>query len=189
MARRGAGLSDRDLGRACGTSASTVCRVLGGKMGHTDLDLLACLAAAVGQELRLRAFPVGDAIRDAGQARLLERLHRDVHPALRWSTEVPLPIDGDKRAWDAMISGPGWRIGVEAETVLVDVQAVERRLALKRRDGRVDHVLLLIADTRRNRAAVAAAPAAFADLATPARVVMAALRDGRDPTGGGVIFL
>jgi transcriptional regulator with XRE-family HTH domain len=188
-ARRSAGLSDRELGRACGASASTVCRVLGGKTAHTDLEFLACLGAAVGQELRLRTFPAGDPIRDAGQARLLERLRSELHPSLGWRTEVPLPIDGDMRAWDAVVSGRAWRLAVEAETVLTDIQAVERRLALKRRDGKLDHVLLLVADTRRNRAAVLASPAAFADLAAPARVVLAALREGRDPGGSGVVFL
>src|SRR5262249_16423991 len=80
---------------------------------------------------------------------------------LRWRTEVPLPIEGDLRAWDAMITGPRWRVAVEAETVIEDVQALERKLSRKQRDGGIDHVMILIADTHRNRRAVAAAPAAF----------------------------
>lgn len=139
--------------------------------------------------MRLRAYAAGDAIRDAGQARLLERLRVRLNAALRWSTEVPLPITGDLRAWDAVIQGAGWRIGVEAETALDDVQAVERRLALKQRDGAVDHVILLFADTRRNRSALAAAPASFGSLPLRTREVLAALREGRDPEQSGIVVL
>jgi hypothetical protein len=154
-----------------------------------DIQTLAAMAAAVGLELRVRAFPAGDPIRDAAQQRLLERFRPRLHRSLPWSTEVPLPIAGDLRAWDALIRGPGWRVGVEAETVLDDVQALERRLALKRRDGDVDHVILLVADTRRNRQALASAPAAFADLRLRTRELLAALRDGRDPGESGIVIL
>ena len=44
---------------------------------------------------------------------------------------------------------------VEAETRPVDVQALDRKLALKERDGGADRVILLLADTRHNRALVA----------------------------------
>ena len=100
-----------------------------------------------------------------------------------------MPVVGDLRAWDAVIRGPGWRIGVEAETVLDDLQALERRLALKRRDGDVDHVVLLVADTRRNRRALAGAPAAFADLPMRTRDILAPLRDARDPGASGIVIL
>ena len=147
------------------------------------------MAAAVGLELRLRTYPSGDPIRDAGHRRLLERLRIRLHPALKWRTEVPLPIDGDLRAWDAVILGPGWSIGVEAETVLEDLQAVERRLTLKRRDGRVDRTLLLIADTRRNRAALAGSMAAFPGFDRAARQVIRALAVGREPRGDAMLIL
>ena len=100
-----------------------------------------------------------------------------------------MPIQADPRAWDALIAGPTWRIGVEGETVLDDVQAVERRLARKRRDGAVDHVILLLADTPRNRRALDAAPAAFGDLPLRTREVLAALRNGRDPGDSGIVVL
>lgn len=58
---------------------------------------------------------------------------------------------------------------VEAETVVDDVQALERRLALKKRDGRAEIVVLLLADTRRNRRAIAAAQAAGALAWLPVR--------------------
>jgi transcriptional regulator with XRE-family HTH domain len=187
--RRNSGLSQDSVGAACGISGSAEGRIESGATRTVDIRTLAAIAAAVGLELRVRAYPAGDAIRDAGQARLLERFRVRLSPSLRWSTEVPLPIAGDLRAWDAVIRGPGWRTAVEAETVLDDIQALERRLTLKRRDGDVDHVILLVADTRRNRRALAGAPAAFADLPMRTREVLAALRDGRDPGQNGIVIL
>ncbi len=187
-ARQGSGLSRETVGGASGLSRTIVERIEAGSR-PTTIHELAVFGAVVGLDVRLRAYPAGDPIRDAGQARLLERFRPRLHVSLGWSTEVPLPIAGDLRAWDAVIRGPGWRIGVEAETVLDDLQALERRLALKRRDGDVDHVILLIADTARNRRALRSAPAAFADLPLRTREVMAALGQGRDPGASGIVIL
>jgi hypothetical protein len=78
---------------------------------------------------------------------------------------------------------------VEAETVLDDVQALERRLNLKRRDGGIDHVILLVADTRRNRRAIASAPAAFAELPLRTRELIRTLARGQPPTAAGYAIL
>jgi hypothetical protein len=180
LGRREAGLSCVAIGRICGLSRGQVERTEAGTRRAT-IQELACLGAAVGRDVRLRAFPGGDPIRDAGQARLLERLRRELDQGLRWRTEIALPIEGDLRAWDAMIAGPGWRLAVEAETVIEDVQALERRLSRKQRDGGIDHVAVLIADTPRNRRAVAAAPAAFQGWPLRTREILTALRAGRDP--------
>jgi hypothetical protein len=88
-----------------------------------------------------------------------------------------------------MIRGQGWRLAVEAETVIRDVQAIERKLTLKFRDGGADHVTLLVADTRRNREAIASAPAAFADLPLRNRQVLRNLEAGRDPGASGLVIL
>ena len=187
--RRNAGLSLRSVAAACGVSRSAIDRMESHRADSVDLVLLASMAAAVGLDVRLRAYPAGDPIRDAGQVRLLERLRARLHPSLRWSTEVPLPIEGDLRAWDAMIRGTDWRLPVEAETALDDLQATERRVALKRRDGEADHVILLVADTRRNRRALAAAPGAFPDLPLRTREILAALGTGSQPKGSGIVIL
>jgi hypothetical protein len=50
-----------------------------------------------------------------------------------------------------MIAGVGWRNGVEAETRPHDRQGLERRLALKLRDGDVTSMTLLLLDSRHNR--------------------------------------
>jgi hypothetical protein len=88
-----------------------------------------------------------------------------------------------------VISGAGWQLAVEAGTVVEDVQSLERRLALKRRDGGIEHVLVLLADTRRNRQAIAAAPSAFADLDRDVRAVLRALAVGHDPGVDALVLL
>ena len=150
---------------------------------------LAEVGGAVGLDVRLRSFPAGDPIRDAGQLQLLERLRQRLDPALSWQTEVPLPIPGNLRAWDALITGRGWRVAVEAETVLDDLQAVERRISLKRRDGRMEHVILIVADTRRNRGVLAGAPQAMPSFSRRARRVLGALRRGHDPRCSAIVVL
>lgn len=189
FARRGSGLSLDAVGDACGVSGSTAARAEGGATHNPDLRALAAMAAVVGLELRLRAFPAGDPIRDAGSQRLLARLRARLYRELAWSTEVPLPVFGDLRAWDAMIRATDWHLAVEAETVIEDIQAVERRMALKQRDGHIDHVLLLVADTRRNRRALASAPAAFPGFSRDARRLLRDIGRGIDPGTSGVLLL
>jgi hypothetical protein len=106
---------------------------------------------------------------------------------------VPLPIEGDLRAWDAEISGrhpEPWRARVEAETRIADAQALERRLNLKRRDDPAGHLILLVSDTRTNRRAVATMEQGL-DLGFPlrTRAILATLGAGNDPGGSGIVIL
>ncbi len=146
-------------------------------------------AAVARLDVALRLFPFGDPIRDAGHVRLLARLRAVLHPSLGMSTEVPIPIAGDLRAWDAVIVGGGWRQPAEAETVLDDIQALERRLALKQRDAGVERLLVVIADTNRNRRVLRAAPDAFAAYPLRGSAVIGALREGRQPAASGLVLL
>jgi hypothetical protein len=187
-AQRSAGLSDEAVGRACRMSRWTVARIVDGRRRASVVEL-AAIGATVGRDIRLHAYPAGDPIRDAGQRRLLDRFRARLHPTLVVRTEVPLPIGADLRAWDAVIRGEDWRRPAEAETVLDDIQALERRLALKVRDGGVDGVILVIADTPRNRRALAAAPGSFSAFDRNARRVRSALATGRDPGGSSLILL
>jgi transcriptional regulator with XRE-family HTH domain len=189
-ARVGAGLSLREVGSAAGVSHSTLSRIERGRSPEASIVVLARVAATVGLELGVRLYPDGDPIRDAAQVSLLGRLRDRCSPKLRWQYEAPLPIPGDRRAWDAVILGVGVRIGVEAETRLRDAQAVARRINLKQRDAEMDHVILLVADTRANRAAIAAARAELAELFPVApRVALRALAEGRSPGGNTLILL
>jgi hypothetical protein len=183
-AQRSAGLSDEAVAHACRMSRWTVARIVDGRR-RASLVELAAIGAAVARDIRMHAYPAGDPIRDAGQQRLLDRFRARLHTGLAVRTEVPLPIESDPRAWDAMVRGADWRRPAEAETVLDDIQALERRLALKVRDG----VILVIANTGRNRLALAAAPGSFLGFDRNARRVLSALAKGRDPGGSALILL
>lgn len=129
-------------------------------------------------------------MRDAGQNRLLERLRARLHASLGWRVEVPFPNAGDLRAWDAVIRGETWSLAVEAETRVTDGQSLERKLKIKRRDGGIENVILLVADTRTNRAAIGSiGPGLAADFPLGPRPILQALAEGRDPRGSGIVTL
>jgi transcriptional regulator with XRE-family HTH domain len=65
--RRAAGLSLERIAAASGVSASTVGRIESGAIRCPDLSVVAGIAACVGLDVRLRAYPAGDAVRDVGQ--------------------------------------------------------------------------------------------------------------------------
>ncbi|HEX5012754.1 MAG TPA: helix-turn-helix transcriptional regulator [Candidatus Limnocylindrales bacterium] len=160
-ARSASGLSQLVVASAAGISRPQYGRIERGLVPELSIKRTAVIASVLGLEPTLRLFPQGDPVRDHAHASLLERLHARCHKSLAWRTEVPLPAPGDRRAWDALIRGVDqgshdqWRVGVEAETRLNDLQALERKLALKERDGAVDWVVLLLLASRRNRSLVA----------------------------------
>jgi len=147
-------------------------------------------AQAVGLRLVLRTYPDGDPVRDAAHLALLERFRSRLPGSVRWQTEVPMPLPGDRRAWDALIQLGGERAGCEAETRLLDLQALERRLALKLRDGGVDLLILLISDTAANRRALAVHRGTLRTmLPLDGRDLLANLRHGRMPPDSGLLVL
>lgn len=150
-ARLDRGLSQDAVAAAAGLSGARLSRIERGLVATLSIDQASRLLAVVGLELSARAYPSGSPTRDAAHVALLGRLRGRLHGSLRWRTEVPLPIPGDLRAWDAVIEGDGWWVGVEAETRPRDAQALLRRVALKARDGEADLVLLVLTDSRHNR--------------------------------------
>ena len=173
-----------------GLHHTLVGRIERGLYPAVKLTQLACLCAAVGLDFSARSYVGGDPIRDAGHVRLLERLRANLHPSLGWQTEVPLPTRGDQRAWDAVISRGSNRLGVEAETVLSDVQAQTRRVALKHRDGGLHRLIILVADTRHNRDALAACRESLREaFPLDTRRILSDLRDGRIPASDGILSL
>lgn len=168
--RVGAGLSFSDLGAAVGLSGQQAARICRGQSKDVSIVRLSGLLAAVGLDLSARAFPGGLPVRDAAHISLLARFRARIPATVAWHAESPVvgstssshessPGVLDRRAWDAVIEGAGWRVGVEAETGLSDLQALERRIALKQRDGDVVAVLLVVNDTAHNRRIVADAGA------------------------------
>ena len=189
-AREGAGLSQTAVARAAGMSHSEVSRIERGTAPWLNIVEATELCAVVGLDLWLRAYAGGDPLRDAAHAALLRRFLASVGPPLRVRTEVPLPRVGDPRAWDATISDRREAVGVEAETRLRDAQAFERRVALKRRDGEIDRVVIVLADSRANRCALRAIRSAWrTDYPLDTAEILEALALGRLPSAGGVVVI
>lgn len=189
-ARLDRGLSGRELARVAGLSAAQYSRLERGLTESLSIERASRLLTAVGLELSVRAYPAGEPLRDASHAALLERLRARLHRSLRFRTEVPFPAPGDRRAWDAVISGPTWRCGVEAETRPRDRQALERRLALKERDGDTTSLCLLLLDSRHNRDFVRANRKVLVErfpLAGPRALEL--LRAGADPGANAIVLL
>ena len=150
-ARRALGLRQADVARAAGVSRAWVSRIELGQAPEVGIRMLSILLAIVGLDLSLRAYPGASPLRDEGHRQLLERFRRLLPTGAPWSTEVPLPLPGDQRAWDAMTGLWGLRVGIEAEMRPLDLQALERRLELKARDGGADRLILVLSDSRANR--------------------------------------
>jgi hypothetical protein len=73
---------------------------------------------------------------------------------------------------------------------MLDIQAQVRRVMLKLRDSGLGAVLFVLADTRRNRAALGASGAALsADFPVPARRALKALAEGQHPEGSALVLL
>ena len=190
FARIDRGLSAAAVAAAVGLSPAQYSRIERGLTGSVSIEHAARIAAVIGCDLSVRIYPSGQPIRDTAHAALLRRFRQQLHPSLRLRTEVPFPDPTDRRAWDAVIQGPGWRVGVEAETRPRDRQALERRLALKLRDGDVSSLVLLLLDSRYNRDFVRSNEEAFLDrFPMPASRMRELLKAGVDPGASSIVLL
>ena len=189
-ARQDRNLSLREIGRAVGLSASQVSRIERGLIRRVSVRDLYRLGAVVGLEMSVRFYPGGQPIRDAAHLALLGDLRAKLPRSLGWTAEAPLPSVGDRRAWDAVVRGPGWHYGVEAETAPRDVQGLIRRLALKQRDGHVDGVILLLRATATGRAFLELGREALASFfPVDGRHALGRLAAGADPGGNAIVVL
>jgi hypothetical protein len=154
------------------------------------VDDLATLASVVGLDMVVRFYPGSTPLRDLGHVRLLARLQALIGSPATWNTEVPISIPGDQRAVDATLRMGARLVGFELETRLVDAQATSRRAMLKARDARLAALILVVADTRWNRLALAAsAPTLGASFPLERREILAALRAGAVPSGNGILIV
>lgn len=190
LARQSLGLSMVVVAGAAGISVATLSRIERGLVPSASLPLLACLCELVGLELTARSYPGGRPIRDARHAALLAKLRSRLHASLAWRTEVPLPIAGDKRAWDGTVSGRDWLYGVEAEMHPIDGQATARRLSLKARDGGANGLILLLPDTQQTRRFRREfGPLLAADFPVSSRTALELLAAGLAPGGNAIVVL
>jgi len=171
-------------------SHSQLARIEHGEIAAATVDQIARAAAVLGLRTSIRLYPESEPIRDVGHHRLIERLRARVHPSLFWRTEVPLGVPGDLRTWDVETGTRSWSVKAEAETRLADIQALERKLALKRHDDGEPTVVLLVADTRHNARVLRAVRESLRDaFPLDTREILAALGASRDPGRGGIVVL
>lgn len=137
------GLSIREVARRAEVSADTIIRLERGDPTTTTIDLVARVAPTVGLELATALHPNGDPVRDRGHLALLGRFRERLPANTSWRTEVPVPITGDLRSGDAVVSVTDGDVLIEAETHVGDIQTIERKISAKARDLGVDRVVLL----------------------------------------------
>lgn len=188
-ARLIAGISQHAVGRALGCSAATISRVERGMVRRLTIAHLVRHAAAVGLVLRINMLPLGSAIRDAGQLRVLNRLAPHIGAPWKWMIEM-LVAPHDLRAFDAGAVQPGCRIAFDVWSRVRDVQAQARASLRKQLDGGADRLILVFAETEANRRQVREAGEALRrSFPLTTRQVLAALREGRDPGANGIVFV
>ncbi|MEK6190705.1 MAG: helix-turn-helix transcriptional regulator [Chloroflexota bacterium] len=186
-ARRRAGLTAQAVASVLGVSHPTVLRNERGYRGIPPI-LLARHAAVVGLRARIRLYPEGEAIRDAGQVALIRRFREQVGEPGSWAFEVPIPRAGNQRALDAVLTVAGGRIGLEFYTRLADVQAQLRAANLKKRDAELERLVVVVQATRANRRALREAGTVLVDFPRSGRRLLTAMAAGELPPANGVIL-
>jgi len=189
-ARLDAGASLRTAARRVGLSHSQLSRIERGEVGDPTIGQLSRACAAVGLQLLVRAMPGSGAALDAGQLALIGRLRRILPTAVLVRTEVPIPLPGDRRAWDVVLGLDPRDTPLEAEARLRDIQTLDRRCALKLRDSGFDSMVLLISDTPHNRRML---ELYREGIRTPfpldTRTVLGYLRQGKTPPRSGIVVI
>ena len=188
--RRAAGLSLAEVAAAVGISGAEVSRIERGLAPWLDVLTAARICAVVGLDLSVRAFAGGDPLRDAAHARMFAAFRDLLGPGLRLRAEVPVMNERDGRGWDGVLDDRTAIAAVELESKVTDGQALARRLALKQRDGQVLCLILVILDTRSNRAALRLAGGVLESrFPLSDREVRQALSAGRLPDRSGIVLL
>jgi transcriptional regulator with XRE-family HTH domain len=189
-ARMQSGRSQRQVAESARVHPSWVSRFERGRAQGIAVDTAARILAVVGLDLSLRAYPSDEEVRDAAHARLIARFLEHIPQAVGRALEVPFPMPGDRRAWDLRLRVEAEAWGVEAETHVRDFQANLRKLKLKVRDGEVDGMILLLADSRHHRAVLREHAALIrAEFPVDGRVALERLAAGRSPGGNAVVVI
>jgi transcriptional regulator with XRE-family HTH domain len=190
-ARLSSGRSQREVARASGMSTSRLSRIELGRIEAEWFEAMAVVAAVLGRDISLRTYPGDHGLRDEPQVRLLARFRDRLRAGWAWRYEVPI-APADQRAWDALArhTRSGTTILVEAETRMGDVQALLRRLALKRDASPRSRLVLLVTDSRANRDAIAIAADELAtEFPIQTRGALRRLMTGSDPGGDCLVVL
>ncbi len=193
-ARVAAGLSLRQMASERGQSKSALSRMLGDELADVGVVELSELASVLGFEISLGLHPVGDAVRDRAQLAIGRRFDGLLAQAWRVTDETLLPGQAELRAWDKLLrlvgAQPRHLVGVDLESRVRDIQALVRRTRLRERDGQVDAILLVLADTAHNRRLAPELRTGLgASYATAPRALLHGLRAGARLAGSGLVLV
>ena len=190
-ARRSLGMSQAELGRLVGWSQPDVSRFehLQRLSTITFLDVGA-VAAVLGKELGANLYLAGEPIRDSGHQALIGRFRSLVSEGWRVAAEVPLPLPGDRRAWDLLLRIPGQLVGIEAETRIRDIQELVRRIRERELEGGADIIVVVLAESAINRRLLPQLLESLGPMyGTSQRRLLKALRAGQPLPGSGVVLV
>ena len=189
-ARRLAGLSQERVSAATGISHSHLSRIEHGLVPNLSIDLASRPASIVGLDLSVRTLP---AERRSG---ILDKSDSSTGFASSWNRRSPgapeAAVGGrrDPRAWDGVLADGRDRAGVEAEVHVHDWQALDRRISLRQRDTGIEIVILVLADTRHNRAVLReVGPALTVNVPEPSGTALRALRGGHLPKASTIVMV
>jgi transcriptional regulator with XRE-family HTH domain len=186
------GVGQTQMAGALSCSVSQLWRLEAGDVGAVTVTRLAEMASVLGHEISLGLHPIGDPIRDKGQQALAHRFDALLSEAWQSTSEVLLPLTGDRRAWDKLLrlAGNDYRVGVDLETRIRDIQELTRRTRLRERDGGVDAIPIVLSDSSTNRRLVDELRVTLGrDYTTSPRSILAGLRGGRRLAGSGVVVI
>lgn len=187
--RLGAGISQSSVSRSAGISRSAYARLERGEAAEIGLVKAAVITAALGGDLSIKVYPAGPPVRDMAHLVLLTAFEARLSAAWRVTHEAPIGPPGDLRAWDRRLDGVV-SIGVEAEVVVRDLQALERRMLRKKQDSGVRRIVLVVRGTRGNRRVLREVLRSLrGTFPLGSREVMDALVAGRDPGADGLVVL
>jgi transcriptional regulator with XRE-family HTH domain len=187
--RLGAGISQSSVSRTAGLSRSAYARLERGEAAEIGLVRAAVITAALGGDLSIKVYPAGPPVRDIAHVLLLTTFEARLAGTWRVTHEAPIGPAGDLRAWDRRLDGVV-SIGVEAEVVVRDLQALERRMLRKKQDSGVRRMVLIVRGTRGNRRVLREVlPSLRGTFPLGSREVMEALAAGRDPGADGLLVL
>jgi transcriptional regulator with XRE-family HTH domain len=190
-ARQTLNVSQRTLARELGCAQSEVWRFENlVKADALSLVRIAEIASLLGLELAASLHPIGDPIRDRGHQALLARFRTRLSPSIRVVAEAPMPLPGDRRSWDMLLRIVDQLVGLEAETRVRDVQSLTRHVRERERDGGVDELLLVLAESVVNRRLLPQLLDALGPrFSTSPRAVLRALGEGRPIPGSSVLLI
>lgn len=189
-----AGVSQEQLASDLGISQGAYSRIETGRLGDVGVIAISQIASVLGYEVSVGLHPIGDPVRDKGQLACGRRFGALLSDRWRVTDETLLPGAGEQRAWDKLLrltdAAPRYQVGADIESRVWDIQAIVRRTRARERDGQVDHILIVLADSAHNRRIADELRRALgADYATGSRRIMAALRKGERLSGSGVVLV